>query len=72
MELRGRRKCQLRRLRGHRPPDLLNAMADIHDRRLPRCIEVFTPALGKNPAAFAANGDRHLLMEMAREKSGVV
>ncbi len=72
MKLRGVRESQLRGLLSHRSADLGNAVADVHDGCLACRVEELAPVRGKEPAAFATDGDRNRLLKVARKQSGVV
>src|SRR5271163_3901571 len=71
MELRGMGERQLRGLLAHGVADFGNAVANIDDGGLACGVEKFAAIGGKNPGAFAADGDGNRFVEVARKESGV-
>src|SRR5215475_11423218 len=72
MKLCGVRKSDLRSLLGHGFCDFPDAVTDVDDGSLAGCVEEFSTIGGDNPGAFATNGDRKRLLEIALEKRGRV
>src|SRR5690348_1644229 len=62
---------ELRSLLGHSAADFGHSMADVDHCRLASRVEKFASILGKEPAAFATDGERERLLKVARKESGV-
>ena len=71
MKLRSVRERDFRGLLGHSAADFRHSIPDAYNRSLPGSIQE-APAIRRNdPAAFAANGNRKSLFEIAGKKSAV-
>jgi len=47
-------------------------MPDVYDRGLPGSVQIFSAVSGGNPAAFARDGERIGLLEIARKQSSII
>ena len=72
MKLRGVRESELRGLLSHRSADFGNTVPDIDDGSLACRIEEFAAIGRKEPAAFTPDGNRKILVKIARKEGGVV
>jgi hypothetical protein len=59
------RKSDLRSLLGHSAADIRNSVPDADDCRLPRRVKEAPTVVGKNPGAFASNGDRQVFVKIS-------